>query len=284
MALNDQFLLDEILKQKKRELFPSASDASFFEYFCAAEILKDYDLSYEEIEAGIVDGEHDGGIDSVYCFLNGSLIAEDFDPSLHKIEVKLELHIIQSKTSKGFSEEALNKISSTVEKLLQFDFDSTAHPELNNSVKAKFASFRDVYKLLATRFPKLTVHVHYCAKRADATIHPNMIIKAKDLTEKIESLISATAAHVHLIAASDLMDMARRVPRTTFNLKFDKILNDQDENGFIVLTNLKDFDAFLRDDNGNRIERIFESNIRDNQGRTPVNKEISATLRKRKRR
>ncbi|HEV8035361.1 hypothetical protein, partial [Yoonia sp.] len=73
MAVNDQYLLDEILKQQKNELFPHISDAGFFEYFCAAEILKDFELSYEEVIGGIVDGEHDGGIDSIYAFVNGSL-------------------------------------------------------------------------------------------------------------------------------------------------------------------------------------------------------------------
>lgn len=278
MAVNDQYLLDEILKQQKNELFPHISDAGFFEYFCAAEILKDFELSYEEVIGGIVDGEHDGGIDSIYAFVNGSLVVEDFDASQHKKDVRIELSIIQSKTSKGFSEDALNKISSTIEKLLNFKVRDDEHPELNESVKTKFSEFRKIYTSLARRFPTLTVNVYYCAKRADDTIHPNMQIKAKEIGSKVEALISSASANVHLISASDLMDMARRIPRTSFNLKFDKILNDN-ENGFVILTSLEDFNAFLRDENGKRLERLFESNVRDNQGRTPVNKEIRATLR-----
>jgi len=277
MAVNDQYLLDEILKQKKRELFPHFSDADFFEFFCAAEILKDFELSYEEIENGIVDGEHDGGIDSVYAFLNGNLVVEDFDPSSHKKDVRFELHVIQSKTSKGFSEDALDKISRTLEKLLNFSVTDEEHPELNGSVKAKFAYFRNIYKAMATRFPSLEVHVHYCAKRADDNVHPNMEIRTSELVEKIEKMLSSSKASVHLLSASDLMDMARKIPKTTFNLNFTNVLSDSD-NGFIVLANLRDFDSFLRDESGRRLERIFESNVRDNQGRTPVNKEIRATL------
>ena len=40
------------------------SPPTFFEAFCAEQATKKYELSYEEIQAAIVDGEHDGGIDS----------------------------------------------------------------------------------------------------------------------------------------------------------------------------------------------------------------------------
>ena len=80
------------------------SEQDFFEVFCAEQILKDYNLSFDELAAGIVDGEHDGGVDSVYAFVNGELVQEDFDFSRYRTGVNIELHMIQSKTSEGFSE------------------------------------------------------------------------------------------------------------------------------------------------------------------------------------
>ena len=99
MADNSQQLLNDVLNQQRQQLAPASSDQDYFETFCAEQILKDFDLSYEEIRAGIVDGEHDGGIDAAYAFVNGELIYEDFDVSSFKKDVRIELHIIQSKTS-----------------------------------------------------------------------------------------------------------------------------------------------------------------------------------------
>jgi hypothetical protein len=42
---------------------------------------------------------------------------------------------------------------------------------------------------------------------------------------------------------------------------------------------LKDYYAFITDENGNLTRRIFESNVRDYQGTTEVNEQIQATLR-----
>ena len=56
MPTNDKIILDQILEQKRREIAPSLEPARFFEVFNAEQILKDYDLSYDEIEFGIVVG------------------------------------------------------------------------------------------------------------------------------------------------------------------------------------------------------------------------------------
>lgn len=71
MTDNSQQILADVLEQQRNELLPSATDQDYFEIFCAKEILKDFGLSYDEIQAGIVDGSLDGGVDSIFCFVNG---------------------------------------------------------------------------------------------------------------------------------------------------------------------------------------------------------------------
>ena len=63
MTDNDRILLNEILEQQRAQLDPSAKAADFFELFTAVQILKDYDLSYDEIESGILGGGNDGRLD-----------------------------------------------------------------------------------------------------------------------------------------------------------------------------------------------------------------------------
>jgi hypothetical protein len=66
MANNDQIILDQILEQQRAQRAPSASKSNFFETFVVEQVLKDADLSDEEIESGLVGDGGDGGIDGIY--------------------------------------------------------------------------------------------------------------------------------------------------------------------------------------------------------------------------
>ena len=66
MATNDQIILDQILEQQRvHAIPPSASKSSFFETYVVEQVLKDADLSDEEIELGLVGDGGDGGIDGI---------------------------------------------------------------------------------------------------------------------------------------------------------------------------------------------------------------------------
>ena len=77
MSDNDRIVLNTVLEQNRKELAPDQSINEYFEIFAAEQVLKQYDLSYEEIIEGRVGAGGDGGIDSIHLFVNGSLIQED---------------------------------------------------------------------------------------------------------------------------------------------------------------------------------------------------------------
>ena len=56
MSSNDQIILDQILEQQRAERAPHLTANKYFELFVAEQLLKHYDLSYDEIESGMVDG------------------------------------------------------------------------------------------------------------------------------------------------------------------------------------------------------------------------------------
>jgi hypothetical protein len=280
MADNSQQLLDDVLKQQREELAPALSDQDYFEVFCAEQILKDYDLSYEEVQAGIVDGEHDGGIDSAYAFVNGELVYEDFDVSPFKKDVRIELHIIQSKTSGGFSEVPVNKLISVTRHLLKLDADYGQFPQYNSAVKGVLENFRQAYRGLAAKFPTLRICYHYACKRADSDTHPNLDLKAKELYEVALSLFLDAEVEMEFLGARRLLELARRRPKTTYDLRISKNLTGT--NGYIVLCPLKEYSRFLKTADGKVRAELFESNVRDFQGTTEVNAEIVATLQNEK--
>lgn len=91
MANNDQVLLDQIVEEQRMARAPTTSVTDFFELYVAEQVLKDYDLSDEEVEYGLVGSNHDGGIDGIYTFANGELVQEDFDPTTLKKSVLIEV-------------------------------------------------------------------------------------------------------------------------------------------------------------------------------------------------
>ncbi|HII3476973.1 TPA: AIPR family protein, partial [Citrobacter braakii] len=77
MSRNDQILTEQIIQQEFSKTNEFNTENIFFEFFSAGLILKDYDLSYDQIEDGLCGNSLDGGADSIYLFINGDLISED---------------------------------------------------------------------------------------------------------------------------------------------------------------------------------------------------------------
>ena len=125
-------------------------------------ILKRFGLTFDEIDKGVVDGKNDGGIDSVYFFVNRSLVAIDTEMDTFKSPVEIELYIIQSKLEGGFSETAMAKLIASVPELIKLGPDTTnLETVFNSDVCEIFEAYRSCLTELAAQFPTVHVHVIY---------------------------------------------------------------------------------------------------------------------------
>lgn len=97
MAKNDIILIDSIIEERKGLGLPSSDKGEVFEFLAMEQILKDYDLSKDELLQGSVDGKDDGGIDSFYIFVNGVLLTDEKDFAWPKSSCELTLYIITCK-------------------------------------------------------------------------------------------------------------------------------------------------------------------------------------------
>lgn len=276
MSSNAKQILADIIDQKRTELDPELSAPDFFEIFCAEQILKDYELSYEEIEAGIVDGEHDGGVDSIFIMVDGEVVHEDSTVSDFKKPKEIELHIIQSKTSGGFSEDPINRLLSATKHLLNLESEFSELTQYNEDVRSWFDCFRSIYRGLAAKFPRLKINVYYAAQRADSNLHGNLEIKSAELKQQLKAMFDEASVEFRFLGAKELLSLARRTPNKSFELRVAKSLNG--ENGYVVLCKIGDYDNFLRDNGVTVRTDLFEANVRDYQGSTEVNSEIAQTL------
>lgn len=275
---NDVIILDETLSQKLKEIAPELSPSDFFEIFTAEQILKDYDLSYDEITSGIVGGGNDGGIDGLFLFVNGELVQEDTDVSGLKKNITIDLHIIQAKTGPGFSEAALDKFVAVTNDLLNL---ATPIDELATVYNAKLleiiSTFRQVYRALTSKFPTLKISYHYATKGDQP--HKNVERKVATLEQTIKTLFSSALFDFEFIGAGRLLALARRSPRTSHDLKLAETpISSTGAVGFVCLVKLRDFYAFITED-GKLLRNMFEANVRDYQGSIEVNEGIQKTLR-----
>ncbi len=117
---NNQILIRECVAQEYEESASYENEAAYFEYFSASQVLKDYDLSDDEIESGIVGAGNDGGCDGMYIFLNKNIVLPDqIETITASKESKVEVIIIQAKRENSFGENAIMKWKTTVDNLLQ---------------------------------------------------------------------------------------------------------------------------------------------------------------------
>jgi len=276
MADNSEIILSQVLKDQKEAIAPETSGPDFFEIFCAEQATKDYELSYEEIQAGIVDGEHDGGIDSFYTFVNGECVGEEVNFTFPKKNADLEVVIIQSKSTSGFSETPIDKMISSIRRLLSLSQDYSDLTQYSPELKGRSDIFRKCYTKLASKFPSLRIKIIYACTKSAQEIHKNTRLKSQELVDFIRELFIEAKVSFDFWGAKELLALARTKPTQTFELMFDQSLNGS--NGYIALVKLPNFYKFLLGGGSEIRSDLFEANVRDYQGSTEVNQEISKTL------
>ena len=94
---NNQILLRECFKQEFEENGGYNDINTYFEHFAASQVLKNFNLSDEEIDNGNSGGGNDGGCDNIYVFLNDELVTADQIERLNATKGSyLDFYILQS--------------------------------------------------------------------------------------------------------------------------------------------------------------------------------------------
>jgi hypothetical protein len=277
MSSNDLVLLNQLLDQRLSEIGQGLTEGEYFEVFSAEQVLKDDDLSYEELASGIIDGGGDGGIDSLYFFVNDVPFDEEMDIASYKKGVPLRLVLIQSQTSSGFSESAIEKMISSARDLFDLNKDlrrlATVYKQ---DLIDRMSHFRETFLDLASKFPSVKFEYAYTTKGLE--IHPNVERKVPMLEQTIKGFFNPISFSFRFYTAADLLASARRSTSSTSSLRLAENPISTGQEGFVCLVTLKDYLAFITDDDGHLRSHLFEGNVRDYQGKTEVNIEIRRTL------
>lgn len=277
---NNQVLITEIIKQEFEENETFDKENEFFEFYGASQVLKEFDLSYEEISDGIAGASLDGGCDCLYLLINGILIKEDSNLNDLGNNINLDFYILQVKNEFSFNEDALMKWSKVSKNLFDMANSSDAFiGRYNSDVLKQFDLFKSVYIQLIRKRIKVNIKYMYISKGID--IHTNVQSQANELVLDVKALFPSANVNVsvNFISADKLMELKDVMKDKEHNLKLaENPIAIGTKKDFVTLVNLIEYYNFITNEEEELLKHIFESNVRDYQGNTEVNSEIYNSL------
>lgn len=285
MSANDRVLINQMIEERRNARAVPLSFNAAFERFASEQALHGFGLSEEEIEAGVIGGADDGGIDGAYVFLGGRLLHEDSDifhqaSAVSHVEAgtRLTLWLVQAKTSPAFSETALDKVASTCSNLLDMEGDKAEFDLLySDDLLARFALFRTALSRLLSRHPTVLIKFSYVTRGEAGEVHPKVQAKAKILETQFTSAFAVSTGEVEFLGPAELWQRASTLPSYTLELPYQESITHGTSH--IALVGLGEYIGFLSDEAGAIKSHIFDWNVRDYQGNVEVNREITGSLR-----
>lgn len=282
MAKNDLILIDSIIEERILNKLPSDKKDEVFEFLVYEQVLKEYDLSADDIKAGSVDGRNDGGIDAIYILVNGHLISDAKSSLLPKTNANLEAYFFTCKHRDAFKQDPVNSICTSLQELLDFSkSNKELDGEYNEDVFEKRGIFLSTYKKVATILEKFSIRVIF-ASRGDAKteLGDNVEARGKQIETICKENFSGCDAKFEFWGAEEILAAYRKKADYSLSLNVKECLSHGKQ--MVVLAELKDYFNFITYDDRKIRKYLFDSNVRDFMGINSVNGDILETLNNRR--
>lgn len=276
MAKNDKILIDGIVDERVELKIPSDKRDEVFEYFVFEQLLKDYDLSNDELAFGNVDGKGDGGIDGFFVFVNGHLLTDIEKFIWPKSGTTLEVWIITCKHHDTFKQAPLDNLVASAIELFDFSIESSnLKGEYSDELKNVREIFKTAYKKTSPKLTSYKIMFCYASRGNTSEVGDSIVSRANQLKQIASESFANCVSDFVFIGSSELVDLNRKQPNFTLELPFSDYLSSGET--YIVLAQLKDYFNFITDNQKLR-RYLFDSNVRDFMGMNRVNEDIRNTL------
>lgn len=282
MAKNDVILLDGILDERSNSNLPSDRRDEVFEYLATEQILKDFDLTSEDLLQGSVDGQNDGGIDGFYIFINGHPLIDRSTFFWPRTNGELEVHIITCKHHDTFKMQTIDSIIASLTELFDFSLaEKDLKGEYNSDLLEKRKDFIFSYRKLSSLLTKFNIKISYASRGDSTSIGENIIARAEQIITITKSCFGACNAYFDFWGSSEILNSYRKLPKYSLDLIFQEVLSQGEQvkgSQYILLAKLKSYFNFIVNEEGKLRKYLFDSNVRDYMGLNPVNEDIMKTL------
>src|SRR6266568_5316195 len=279
MAKNDVVLLDSILEQRVAEGLPSNRADEVFEYFALEQVLKDFDLSRDELERGWIDGRDDGGIDAFFIFLNGHYLHDPTSFGWPKTGAMVEIYLFTCKHHATFEQAPINSLVASAQELLDL---SLSPEQLKGSYSEEVLKARALlvlaYRRVSIAQPEITFRFLYVSRGNTTEVSDNVLARAKQLQSMASSFFSSCTARFDFVGATELITLFRRTKQFSLDLPFIEHVS-AGGGSYILLARLDDYCHFVSDNAASLRRYLFDSNVRDFVRGSAVNDDIAESLR-----
>lgn len=276
MAKNDVLLLDGIIDERVSNAFPSKERGEAFEYLAFEQILKDYDLSQEEILSGAIDGRNDGGIDGFFIFINGHLLLDTESFVWPKSGSELEIWVITCKHHDTFKQAPLDNLVASISELFDLSINATDFKaDYSDLILQSREDLKFAYRKVSPRLSKFKVNYSYSSRGDSECIGDSIKARAEQIKSVTTESFGSCEVDFKFHGSSEIVELHRKTPNFCLELPYSKVLASGER--YILLAKLKDFYGFVTDDDKLR-RYLFDSNVRDFMGLNRVNEDIKLTL------
>lgn len=276
MAKNDLILLDGIIDDRVAIGLPTGKRDEVFEYLACEQILKDFDLTNDEILKGTIDGRQDGGIDGFFILVNGHLLNDPESFMWPRIGSDLKVFIISSKHHDTFKQSTLDNLVASLSEIFDFTIEDKA---LKGSYSELLLRVRNnlqfAYRKLSPRLTNFSVDIYYVSRGDTSDLGTEVRSRAEQLETLVKDYFSTCKSNFTFIGCTELVAMHRKIQNYTLELPFVEELAKGER--YVVLVRLSDYYEFVSDE-GKLRRYLFESNVRDFMGLNRVNEDIKRTL------
>ena len=276
---NEIIALDASLEQAYKERASDMPEGEFFEVFAAEQILKDFDLTDEEIASGQVGGKNDGGLDSVYFLVNRKqLVVEDTEIN-PKMVTKADIFFIQATREQSFNEGRIANLNLLTEDFLDFSKGiEQLQGEYNSDVISAMTIFKEQYRPLFANPHEFTISYYYISKGEQRTINRGVKKQSDRVQEKAKQLFPKATVSFKFIGAAELLDLINRKPQKSYPLAYTEMISPSGQQAWVCLVPMVEYYKFITNDKGEIKNELFEGNVRDWEGDNDVNEAIQKTL------
>lgn len=278
MAKNDRFLLDSIIDDRVAARLPSNKRDEAFEYLAFEQVMKEFDLSNDELLSGWIDGRQDGGIDGFFILVNGHLIQDPEAFIWPKTGSDLRIFLISCKHHDTFKQATLDAIVATLTELLDFGIeDENLQGAYSEALLRKRNNLRYAYRKLSPRLSNFSIDISYASRGDTSEVGVEVRSRADQLKALVKEYFGSCQSYFAFMGCSELVELHRKIPNFTLELPFVEALAKGER--YVVLARLSDYYKFISDESGKLRRYLFDSNVRDFMGLNRVNEDIQSTLK-----
>lgn len=276
MAKNDKILLDGIIDDRVSKRIPSNQRDEAFEYLAFEQVLKDYDLSRDELESGIVDGGQDGGIDGLYLFVNGNLLQDTKGFLWPKTSTEISLYIFTCKHHDTFKQSTIDAIIASLTEILDFQIKDADIQGIYSPPLIKFRELlMQAYRRLSPTLSNFSISIIYASRGDSSAVGSEVSARASQISALVGSFFGNCSSQFSFIGSAELIALHRRVNSYSLELPCTEVMSSGER--YVLLCKLEDYYRFISND-GKLRRYLFDSNVRDFMGLNRVNEDIKKSL------